>query len=144
MVRIRMMLVGLATLSLLMVTAVQSADEKPRRVKHSLLAKGSIEDATLAKAAPANELITMEKDLEKLWKAWKVDDNLPPVDFKKEIVFIATTSGSRLGATPLLDDKGNLSLVAIATRDLAPGFRYLILSVPLDGVKTINGKELPK
>jgi hypothetical protein len=32
--------------------------------------------------------------------------------------------------------------VGIATRDLAPGFRYAVLVLPREGVKTINGKEL--
>jgi hypothetical protein len=39
-------------------------------------------------------------------------------------------------------DKGDLQALAIATRDLRPGFRYAVLVVPREGVKTINGKEL--
>jgi hypothetical protein len=27
---------------------------------------------------------------------------------------------------------------------LRPGFRYVIATVPKEGVKTVNGKELPK
>jgi hypothetical protein len=29
------------------------------------------------------------------------------------------------------------------SRDLRPGLRYVIISVPKEGVKTVNGKELP-
>jgi hypothetical protein len=34
--------------------------------------------------------------------------------------------------------------VAISTRDLRPGFRYAIKSIPREGVKTVDGKPLPK
>jgi hypothetical protein len=43
-----------------------------------------------------------------------------------------------------LDEKGNLKALGFASRDLVPGFRYVIISVPKEGVKTVNGKELPK
>jgi hypothetical protein len=36
-----------------------------------------------------------------------------------------------------------LKVLALATRDLRPGFRYQILVVPREGVKTVNGKLLP-
>ena len=141
---VRMMLTGLVVLSLLMLAMVQSVEAKATPIKGTELAKGSLDDETLAKAAPANEMITTEKDLEKLWKAWKLGDKMPTVDFKKEIVFVSTTVGSRLSPSVSLDDKGNLNLLALATRDIRPGFRYVVISVPLEGVKTINGKELPK
>jgi hypothetical protein len=32
----------------------------------------------------------------------------------------------------------------MATRDLRPGFRYVIATVSRAGVKTVNGKKLPK
>jgi hypothetical protein len=32
----------------------------------------------------------------------------------------------------------------MATRDLRPGFRYVIATVSREGVKTVNGKQLPK
>ena len=57
---------------------------------------------------------------------------------------VATTSGSRLNLNTKLDDKGDLKVVGLGTRDLRPGFRYAIKSVSRDGVKTVNGKELPK
>jgi hypothetical protein len=32
----------------------------------------------------------------------------------------------------------------MATRDLRPGFRYVITTVSREGVKTVNGQTLPK
>ena len=46
----------------------------------------------------------------------------------------------RLTAT--LDENGNLEVLGLATRDLQPGFRYVIAILSRKGVKTINGKEL--
>jgi hypothetical protein len=103
--------------------------------------KGSVEDADLAKAAP--EFVTDAKAFAKLWKKWGVEGKVPKVDFKKEIVIVSTTSGSRLSLSARLDDQGNLEVLGIATSDFGPGFRYAMATVPRAGVKTVNGKELP-
>jgi hypothetical protein len=103
---------------------------------------GSVDDEKLAKDAPA--CITSAKALENLWKAWKLADKVPEVDFTKEIVILATTQGSKLKMAATLDEKGNLMVGGLGTRDLAPGFRYVIATVSNEGVKTVNGKELPK
>ena len=105
---------------------------------------GSIDDEKLAKEMPENGVITNAKDFEKLVKAWKVAEKVPEVDFDKEIVLVAKTEGSKLTLNASVDEKGDLKLLGLATRDLRPGFRYVIVSVPKEGVKTVNGKELPK
>jgi len=69
---------------------------------------------------------------------------MPKVDFTKEIVILGTTSGSRLGLSARLDDKGDLQIIGFGTADFGPGFRYVIGTVPRAGVKTVNKKELPK
>src|SRR5262245_63167753 len=103
---------------------------------------GSVEDEKLAKEAP--EVITDAKALENVWKAWKVGDKVPEVDFSKEIVIVATTPGSKISLSPSLDDKGNLAVLGPATADLGKGFRYVIATVSREGVKKVNGKDLPK
>ena len=105
---------------------------------------GSIDDEKLAKEMPENGVITNAKDFEKLVKAWKVAEKVPEVNFDKEIVLVAKTEGSILKLNPALDEKGDLKALGIATADLGKGFRYVIISVPKAGVKTVNGKELPK
>jgi hypothetical protein len=104
--------------------------------------KGSVADESQMKGAP--ECITSAKALEQLWKAWKIEDKMPKVDFDKEIVVIAVTSGSKISLSARLDDKGNLEVLGQATRDLRPGFRYVLGTVSREGVKTVNKKELPK
>ena len=103
---------------------------------------GSVEDEKLAKGAP--ESITSAKGLEKLWKAWKLPDKAPEVNFTKEIVVVTTTECSKLRLFAALDEKGNLRVGGLGTRDLRPGFRYVIATVSKEGVIPVNGKELPK
>jgi len=57
-------------------------------------------------------------------------------------VLVATSRGSILHLSPILDDKGDLTDVGIASMDLRPGFRYVIATVSRAGVKTVNGKKL--
>ena len=105
---------------------------------------GSVDDEKLAREMPENGVITNAKDFAKLVKAWKVAEKAPEVNFDKEIVLVARTAGSKLTPKASLDEKGDLKALGLATRDLRPGFRYVIISVPKEGVKTVNGKELPK
>jgi hypothetical protein len=104
--------------------------------------QGSVEDEAQLKDAP--QVITSAKALEKLWKAWKIEGKVPKVDFTKEVVVVGTTRGSKIKLNAILDDKGNLEVLGLATRDLRPGFRYVMGTVSRDGVKTVNKKELPK
>src|SRR5262249_52640958 len=84
---------------------------------------GSVED----EKAPKPEVITSAKGLEAVWKAWKVEGDVPTVDFSKDLVVGVYTVGSRLNlAGARLDDQGNLEVLGIATRDLRPGFRYVL------------------
>jgi hypothetical protein len=107
----------------------------------SMTWKGSVDDQKLIKTAPS--CITSAKGLEKIWKAWKIKVPAPKIDFSKFILIVAVTEGSGLSLDGSLDKKGNLEVVGIATRDIAPGFRYVLGKVGKDGVKTVNGKKLP-
>jgi hypothetical protein len=130
----------LAVVVVVLVVSAAHAEKKP--VKLSKEWSGSVADEALMKDAP--RCITTKKGLEKLWKSWKISDKMPEIDFTKEIVVIEMTSGSKLRLSANLDDKGNLAVLGLGTRDLAPGFRYVIATVSKEGVKTVNGKELPK
>jgi hypothetical protein len=127
---------------LFLATGVAVAAPTPLKATNTWM--GSIDDENLAKEMPENGVITNAKDFEKLVKAWKVAEKVPEVNFDKEIVLVAKTVGSKLTLNALLDEKGDLKALGLATRDLRPGFRYVIISVPKGGVKPVNGKELPK
>jgi hypothetical protein len=104
---------------------------------------GSHEDESLQKHRPANGVIVSEKGWEKLAQAWGIK-NPPKVDFSKEILIVATSVGSRLNVMPRLNDRGDLQVLTMGTLDIRPGFRYAIRSISREGIKTVNGKELPK
>jgi hypothetical protein len=120
--------------------SVAFADAKP--VKFTKEWKGLVADESKQKGAP--EVIVSAKALEKLWADWKIEGKVPEVDFTKEIVVVGTTRGSRLNLGARLDEKGDLTVGGLATSDLGEGFRYVIATVPREGVKTVNKKELPK
>lgn len=102
--------------------------------------RGDNPNEALSKDAP--KFITNSKDLEKLWKYWDIKEKLPEIDFSKELLLIETTRGSRLNLKATLDEKGNIQALGLATRDLRPGFRYVMITVSKTGVKSINGKAI--
>jgi hypothetical protein len=102
---------------------------------------GSVDDDKANKP----ECIITAKALEEVWKAWKIAGEMPKVDFTKDMVVAVYSSGSKLNiASARLDDKGNLEVVGLGTRDFRPGFRYVLGVVSKEGVKTVNKKALPK
>lgn len=129
---------------ILCVIASVALAKNPTPRKATMTWKGSFNDMELQKENPANGVITNSKDFEKLVKAWKVADKVPVVDFDKEIVLVATTIGSVLSPNAGLDEKGDLQVVWMASADKRPGFRYVIISLSKDGVKTVNSKPLAK
>jgi len=122
-------------------TSGPAAAQEKKKVEVTKTWSGSVADEKAMKP----EVITSAKGLEAVWKAWKAEGDVPKVDFDKNIVVAVYNSGSKLnlaGAT--LDDKGDLQVLGMGTRDLAPGFRYVLGVVSKEGIKTVNKKELPK
>jgi hypothetical protein len=102
---------------------------------------GSVDDEYAMKP----EVILSTKSLEAVWKAWKIGGEVPKVDFSKDLVVAVYSRGSKLNlAGAKLDDKGDLEVLGFGTRDIQPGFRYVLGVVSRDGIKTVNKKELPK
>ena len=130
-----------AILVALSLVAGLTAADKPKPIKPSKSFTGRI-DKDQQKEGPANGVIANAKDLEKLWKAWKIKDEMPKVDFDKELVLIATGQCGKVTLAPSLDDKGDVKTLALATRDLREDFAYNIVVISREGVKTINGKEI--
>jgi hypothetical protein len=133
-------MMGLMTLLLATVVPLQAGPAKGTPVKPLKQWSGSVEDLALLKGAP--EVILTAQELDKLWQAWKVEGSTPKVDFAKEILLVITTRGSILRFAATLSDTGDLKVMGVATKDLRPGFRYVIASVSRKGVNTVNGKEL--
>ncbi len=101
---------------------------------------GSVDDENAMKP----ECITSAKGLDAVWKAWNIPGEMPKVDFTKQMVVAVYSVGSKLNiAGASLDDTGNLDVLGFGTRDIRPGFRYVLAIVSKDGVKTVNKKAIP-
>lgn len=116
--------------------------EEPKKDKPTVQLAGDLKDESLQTAAPANGVIMAQKDWDALAKAWGIKD-APKLDFTKELLVVGTWRGSVFNITPTVKD-GDLSVSAFGTKDLRPGFRWKIASVKREGIKSIQGKPLPK
>ena len=131
----------LCVIGFVMIALVSTANAQDRKPLETLKEwRGDNPNEGLAKDSP--KFITNAKDLEKLWKAWDIKEKLAEIDFSKEILLVETTRGSRLNLKATLDEKGDLQSLGLATRDLRPGFRYVMITVKKAGIKTIAGKAI--
>ena len=55
------------------------------------------------------------------------------MDFTKEMLVVGTWRGSTFDLTPTVTN-GDLTFSARGTKDLAPGFRWRVVSVRRDGI----------
>ena len=130
---------GLALIACAAVAPHAAAQSK--KVEITMHWSGSVEDEKAIKP----DSITSAKGLEAVWKAWKIEGDVPKVDFTKDLVVAVYSVGSKLNmAGANLDDKGDLTVLGFGTRDIRPGFRYVLGVVSREGVMTVNKKELPK
>jgi hypothetical protein len=119
---------------LALAAAAPRAAAQGKKVEITRKWSGSIED----EKAPKPKCITSSKGLQAIWKAWKVKGD-------KHLVVAVYSPGSRLNLSKAaLDDQGDLTVVGLGTRDIRPGFRYVLGVVSREGVKTVNKKALPK
>jgi hypothetical protein len=131
----------LCVIGFVMIALVSTANAQDRKPLETLKEwRGDNPNEGLAKDSP--KFITNAKDLEKLWKAWDIKEKVAEIDFAKEILLVETTRGSRLNLKATLDEKGDLQPLGLATRDLRPGFRYVMITVNKAGIKTIAGKAI--
>ena len=114
------------------------------QIKPSQEWNGKIRDEGLRKAAPKNGFLTDAKAWKNLWKAWRGKEELAKVDFKKNLVLVATAGGPNIPFGTVALDKGNLTMGVGATKIGGPGFGYRIVVVSRKGVKKVFGKPLAK
>ena len=91
----------------------------------------------------STRVIVSEKDWNSLARLWEVS-NPPKVDFDREILVVVTSRSGKVVIQTRLDDKGDLDVRRLENGDTQGGFRYGIKSVKREGVKTVNGRPLPK
>ncbi len=105
---------------------------------------GKFRDAAMRSRMPKAGVIADNAAWAKLWKAWR-KDAVPTVDFTKELVVLQAVDGPNdVLVTARLEPSGNLHVLAAATKMGGPGFGYGMLTVVRKGVRTINGKPVPR
>lgn len=105
---------------------------------------GQVADRQLMSIAPKTGFVADGETWSKLWSKWNPGEELPEVEFGQELVVVATVTGpNRMFGKEKVDENGNLTFVAGSTRMAGPGFAYLMRRVSRDGVKTVNGNEVP-
>lgn len=114
-----------------------TATDRPR-----VALSGDIKDVKLLTEAPANRVVSSQKQWDALASAWGIKD-APKVDFTRELLAIGTWRGSSFDVVPVVKG-GDLIVATKGTDDRAEGFRWKIVSVPRAGIKTVDGKELPR
>ena len=101
-------------------------------------------DASKLAAYPAEGFVANKEDWEKLWKAWYPDKALPLVDFSSELILVAKVRGpNRMRVGRLIITDGELSFQPISTKRGGTGFGHLLVKVPRDELKSVNGIAVP-
>lgn len=114
---------------------------KPVTVVPSSIIKGSSLDDAMQTGAP--EFIADPVTLKSFWAKWQLAEAMPVIDFPTSLAMVGTTCGSILNLEVTLSEKGDMKALGMATMDLLPGTRYVMLVVSRAGVKTVNGKPVP-
>ncbi len=100
-------------------------------------------DEALARHAPSRRYLSTDKQWSALWKAWRSNEQVPRIDFTKELVLVETSDGpNQVGIRADLDEKGNLTTQSHQTLMAGPGFGYTMITIARQGIKTINGRAL--
>jgi hypothetical protein len=137
---IRLTTVGLALLATASAAFAQGTEVVPNNQWGAFFT-----DNKLEKEAPKGGIVTDAKAFEKLWKAWRKGEKVPKVDFTKELVFVAVTTGpNKVSIHEGTLNKGDLKIKVTATLVYGDGFGYSIATFNRKGIKKVNGKELPK
>jgi len=129
---------------LLLALGASIALAEPIKLKPNREWGAVIRDDKLKVYAPKNGLITDQKTFEKVWKAWRPTDKTPEINFGKEFVFVAVSSGpNRVSMQAALDD-GKLAIKTAQTLIAGEGFGYILATFNRKDVKTVNGAALPE
>ena len=90
-----------------------------------------------------DELIKDQGAYQAAWEKLGLKESPGEVDFAHEIVFFATTRGSRINLRLRDEGQGKLRVMAMATRDIRPGLRYVFGVFSRKDWKHINETSLP-
>ncbi|MBM4273213.1 MAG: hypothetical protein FJ134_01960 [Deltaproteobacteria bacterium] len=127
--------------SLLFLLAPMAAADS-REIKPLKEWKGRM-DNSLAREYPVRKnFLATQEELDKLWAEWRLPHDKPAVDFKTHLVLVGNCPCSLITMAPRLDDGGNLTLGVTVTKDLREDLAYIIVLIPRQGIRSVEGKPL--
>lgn len=91
---------------------------------------------------PVGDYLASQAELDKLWGDWQIPGKSPQVDFKTGVVLVRTCNCSHISIAPLLNDQGDLHIQVTMTKDLRDDTGYVIVLIPRQGIKTVEGKPI--
>ncbi|PQO43073.1 hypothetical protein [Blastopirellula marina] len=103
---------------------------------------GKVPDNTLKALAPSNGFVADAEQWKKLWTAWRPKEDLPEIDFDKQIVLVGVVSGPNLVMMRPMMNEGNIGFMTASTKMAGPGFGYRMIAVAKEGVKKVNGNPI--
>lgn len=90
-----------------------------------------------------DELIKDQEAYQVAWEKLGLKESPGEVNFAHEALFLATTRGSRISLRLRDEGEGKLRVLAMATRDIRPGFRYVFGVFSKKDWQQINETPLP-
>jgi len=128
--------VGIFSTAMSLADEPAKADPQPLREFHGT----TTEEVT---GPVPDELINDQAAYAGAWKTLGLKESPGDVDFAQEILFLATTRGSRINLRLRDEGEGKLRVMAMATRDIRPGLRYVFGVFSKKDWKQINETLLP-
>lgn len=129
-------LFGAIFLTVVVASSVLAADAKEQSWS------GKSFDSKLKQLAPESGAIVDGATWKKVWSAWRPMEELPEVDFAKELVLVGTVSGPNLVIMRPVVSDGNVKFIVGGTKIGGPGFGYKLIKMDRAGIKTVNGKPI--
>lgn len=102
----------------------------------------SVPDLDQEKAVQGSAVILSQKEWERLAASWGIKEPAK-VDFSKEILLVGTWRGSAFKFVSDVKD-GDLTTELVGDKNIAPGFRYKVVSLDRSNIKSFRGKALEK
>ncbi|MFH1090526.1 MAG: hypothetical protein V1742_03050 [Pseudomonadota bacterium] len=135
---LRLMLLLIAGLLCLSVSETQAATREIQPLKEW---RGRI-DHFIPYGNPYGGYLASQAKLDKLWAEWQIPGKSPQVDFKTQLVLVRTCNCSLISIAPLLNDQGDLKIQMTMTKDLRKDTAYVLVLIPRQGIRTIEGKPI--
>jgi len=128
--------IGIFSTAMSLADEPSKADPQPLREFHGTTTEG-------VTGPIPDELIKEQEAYQAAWRKLGLKESPGEVDFTQEALFLATTRGSRINLRLRDEGEGKLRVMAMATRDIRPGLRYVFGVFSKKDWKQINETLFP-